>query len=116
MAFYLLRAKLDHDFMKALVERPEDRMVTTTRLLKGIGGRLHYYFFCFGEYDIVLIYELPDNLSSASLSMVLTSSGSVTEVETTPLLTMEEAIDAMGRAGEAMGIYQQPARGKKPDR
>lgn len=116
MAFYLLRAKLDHDFMKALVERPEDRMVTTTRLLKGIGGRLHYYFFCFGEYDIVLIYELPDNLSSASLSMVLTSSGSVTEVETTPLLTMEEAIAAMSRAGDAMGIYQQPARAEKSDR
>jgi uncharacterized protein with GYD domain len=116
MTFYLLRAKLDHEFMKALVERPEDRMVTTTRLLKGIGGRLHYYFFCFGEYDIVLIYELPDNLSSASLSMVLTSSGSVTEVETTPLLTMEEAINAMGQACDAMGIYQKPARREKPDR
>ena len=38
MTFYLLRAKLDHEFMKALVECPEDRMVTTTRLLKGIGG------------------------------------------------------------------------------
>ncbi len=55
MAFYLVRAKVAHDFMKALVERPEDRLVTTTRLLQGIGGRLHYYFFCFGEYDIVLI-------------------------------------------------------------
>jgi uncharacterized protein with GYD domain len=116
MTFYLLRAKLDHEFMKALVERPEDRMVTTTRLLKGIGGRLHYYFFCFGEYDIVLIYELPDNLSSASLSMVLTSSGSVTEVETTPLLTMEEAITAMDQAGDAMAVYQHPARAEKSDR
>ena len=115
MSFYLLRAKLDHEFMKALVDRPEDRMVTTTRLLKGIGGRLHYYFFCFGEYDIVLIYELPDNLSSASLSMVLTSSGSVTEVETTPLLTMEEAITSMGQACDAMGIYQKPSQSKKPD-
>ncbi len=115
MAFYLVRAKVAQDFMKALVERPEDRLVTTTRLLQGIGGRLHYYFFCFGEYDIVLIYELPDNVSSASLSMVLTSSGTVTEVETTPLLTMEEAISAMSRAGDAMGIYQPPGRVEKPD-
>lgn len=115
MAFYLVRAKVSKDYMQALVERPEDRLITTTRLLKGIGGRLHYYFFCFGDYDIVLIYELPDNLSSASLSMVLTSSGSVTEVETTPLLTMEEAITAMGQACDAMGIYQKPLRTKKPD-
>ena len=48
--------------------------------------------------------------------MVLTSSGTVTEVETTPLLTMEEAITAMIRAGDAMGIYQPPGGPKKPDR
>lgn len=42
--------------------------------------------------------------------MVLTSSGTVTEVETTPLLTMEEAITAMGKAGDAVGIYQPPGR------
>lgn len=39
--------------MHALVERPEDRFVKTTKLLQGIGGRLHYYFyyfFAFGEY------------------------------------------------------------------
>ena len=113
MAFYLVRAKVAQDFMKALVERPEDRLVTTTRLLQGIGGRLHYYFFCFGEYDIVLIYELPDNVSSAALSMVLTSSGTVTVCETTPLLTMEEAITAMGQAGDAVGIYQPPGRTAK---
>jgi hypothetical protein len=47
--------------------------------------------------------------------MVLTSSGTVTEVETTPLLTMEEAITAMSRAGDAMGIYQPPGRVEKPD-
>ena len=51
--------------MNALVQRPEDRMLTTTRLLKEVGGRLHYYFFCFGEYDIVLLFELPDNVSAA---------------------------------------------------
>lgn len=116
MAFYLIRAKVSQDFMQALVERPEDRLVTTTRLLQGIGGRLHYYFFCFGEYDIVLIYELPDNIASASLSMVLSSSGTVSEVETTPLLTMEEAISAMGSAGEAVGIYQPPGRTESVDK
>ena len=70
-------------------------------------------FFCFGDYDIVLIYELPDNMSSASLVMVLKASGSVKEVETTPLLTTEEAIASMEHAGNAMGIYQQPARSEK---
>ena len=112
MAYYLLRAKYAQDAMNALVERPEDRMVTTTKLLKGIGGRLHYYFFCFGEFDIVLLFELPDNVSAAALSMVLSSAGSVTETETTALMTMEEAIAAMRIASDATGVYQPPGRGR----
>ena len=111
MAFYLLRAKYAQDSMNALVQRPEDRMLTTTRLLKEVGGRLHYYFFCFGEYDIVLLFELPDNVSAASLAMTLSAAGTVTATETIPLLTTEEAIDAMNQAREASGIYVRPGRG-----
>ena len=113
MAFYLVRAKVSQDYMQALVERPEDRLVTTTRLLQSVGGRLHYYFFSFGEFDIVMVYELPDTESAAALSMVMSSSGTVTEIETTPLLTMEEAISAMSQAGEVVGIYQPPGRSEK---
>lgn len=110
MALYLARAKYSKTALQALVEKPEDRLVTTTRFLQGIGGRLHNYFFAFGEYDIILIYELPDNVSAAALSMVLTSAGSVTEVDTTVLLTMEEAVEAMRRAGDAMAVYSPPGR------
>ncbi len=111
MTYYLMRAKISQHAMGALVQRPEDRFVTMTRLLKGVGGRLHYYFFSFGEYDIVLLFELPDNVNAAALSMVLTASGSVTEVDTTVLLTMEQAIEAMHTAGDATGVYQPPGRG-----
>lgn len=111
MAYYLLRAKYAQDSMNALVQRPEDRMLTTTRLLKEVGGRLHYYFFSFGEYDIVLLFELPDNVSAAALAMTLSAAGTVTATETIPLLTMEEAIGAMNQAREASGIYVPPGRG-----
>ena len=111
MAYYLLRAKYAQDSMNALVQRPEDRMLTTTRLLKEVGGRLHYYFFSFGEYDIVLLFELPDNVSAAALAMTLSAAGTVTATETIPLLTMEDAIDAMNQAREASGIYVPPGRG-----
>ena len=111
MAYYLLRAKYAQDSMSALVERPEDRMLTTTKLLKEVGGRLLYYFFCFGEYDIVLLFELPDNTSAASLAMTMSAAGTVTQTETIPLLTMEQAIEAMNQARQASGIYVPPGRG-----
>jgi uncharacterized protein with GYD domain len=111
MSFYLMRGKYSQDAMNALVKRPEDRLITTTKLLQGVGGRLHYFFFCLCEFDFVLLYELPDNESAAALSMVMTSAGSVASTETTVLLTMEQAISAMQKAGEATGVYQPPGRG-----
>ncbi len=110
MTYYLARAKISKDMITALVSRPEDRLVATTRFLQQIGGRLHNYFFSFGQYDIVLLFELPDNVSAASLAMTLSAAGSVTEIETTPLLTMEEAVAAMKAAGQATGIYVPPGR------
>jgi uncharacterized protein with GYD domain len=110
MPYYLARAKISKDMITALVSRPEDRLVATTRFLQQIGGRLHNYFFSFGQYDIVLLFELPDNVNAAALAMTLSAAGSVTEIETTPLLTMQEAVAAMQSAGQATGVYVPPGR------
>jgi uncharacterized protein with GYD domain len=114
MTLYLARAKISKEAMKALVDKPEDRLVTMTRFLKGIGGRLHNYFFALGPYDIILVFDLPDHVSASVLSMVLTSSGSCTEVEITVLLSMEEAIQAMHVSSEAMGVYRSPGSAGEP--
>lgn len=112
MAYYLMRGKYSHHAMEALVKRPEDRLVTTTRLLQGIGGRLHYFFFTFGEFDFLMLFELPDNVSAAALSMTMSAAGTVASTETTVLMSMEDAIASMIKAGEATGVYQRPGRSK----
>jgi uncharacterized protein with GYD domain len=111
MGYYLMRGKFSQHAMGALTQRPEDRLMTTTKLLQGVGGRLHYYFFAFGEYDFVLLFELPDNQSAAALGMVMRASGAATDVETTVLMTMPEAIESMRKGGQAMGVYHPPGRG-----
>jgi uncharacterized protein with GYD domain len=116
MAFYLMRGKFSQHAMQALTQRPEDRLVTTAKFLQGVGGRLHYYFFSFGEFDFVLLYELPDNVSAAALSMVLKASGAVTETDNAVLMTMEEAVAAMQKAGDVTGVYRPPGRGSAASR
>lgn len=111
MNYYLTRGKYSQDAMSALIKRPEDRLITTTRLLQGVGGRLHYFFFCFGEFDFLMLYELPDNVTAAALSMTMSAAGAVASTETTVLMSMEDAIASMRKAGEATGVYQPPGRG-----
>ena len=75
-------------------------------MMERMGGKLHGLWLAFGEYDIVAIAELPDATSAAAISMAIGSTGAMSAYRTTPLLTMEEATEAMKKAG-SVG-YQAP--------
>ena len=54
MPFYLTQAKPSQDAIQAMTARPQDRSGPVGKLLEAVGGKLHHYFFAFGEYDVVL--------------------------------------------------------------
>jgi uncharacterized protein with GYD domain len=54
----------------------------------------------FGEYDLVSIVQLPDNVSSAAFSMVRSAIGSAKSIKTTPPMTTEEGVQALRKAGK----------------
>jgi uncharacterized protein with GYD domain len=55
----------------------------------------------FGEYDAHVILQAPDNVTAAALSLAAAAGGSVKAVRTTPLMTMEEGMEAMRKAAAA---------------
>ena len=55
----------------------------------------------FGGYDVVVITEMPDNVSAAGLAIAFAGGGACKSVNTTPLLSAEEALQAMKKAGES---------------
>ena len=57
------------------------------------------FYLAFGDYDVVAVCEFPDNASAAAFSLAAASGGSVKAFKTTPLLTPNEGIDAMKKAG-----------------
>lgn len=59
-------------------------------------ARLTYY--AFGEYDIVMISEAPDNVTVASI-IIAAAGGAVGSVKTTPLMTAAEGMEAIKKAG-----------------
>ena len=82
-----------------LVKNPEDRTVPTKALAEKMGGRLLSYFYCFGEYDGIIIYEAPDEASAAGAVLAGTAPGHLKSVKTTVLLTVEQTMEAMKKAG-----------------
>ena len=59
---------------------------------------MNCFFFAFGDYDAVLIAELPDNVTAAALAMAVGSTPGLSEYKTTVLMTSQEAIEAMQKA------------------
>ncbi|MCB9384353.1 MAG: GYD domain-containing protein [Bryobacterales bacterium] len=65
--------------------------------LKTIGGKLEAFYFSLGNDDCIFIVDLPDTASAAALSILAGASG-VVSVQTTALLTVAEADEAIAKA------------------
>jgi uncharacterized protein with GYD domain len=107
MSFYLIQASYAAPAVGAMIKNPQDRAAAIRPLLEKLGGRLHGFWFTFGEFDIVAISEIPDAVSAAAFAMAIASSGAMSSYRTTPLLTVDDAVAAMKKAA---GVGYQPPK------
>ena len=105
MPHYLFQGRYSTGSIKSLVETPQDREAAARKMIEGLGGTLHSFFFSFGSDDVVAIIEMPDDETMAAGSMLVGGSGTMSGGSTTKLLTMQEAMVAMKKAGDAHGHY-----------
>ncbi len=105
MPLYLGRFSYTTDAMKALLDQPQDRSAAAREVAESLGGKLLGFWFAFGEYDGVFLMEASDNTAAAALAMAVGAGGAV-QVETTVLLDMDEAQEAMRKAAAA--TYRPP--------
>ena len=98
MAFYLTRFSYTPETWARLMKNPEDRRVSARMYIESVGGKLHGFWYAFGAYDGYCLWEAPDNVSMAAVGIAITGGGALSKFETTPLLTVEETLDALRRA------------------
>jgi uncharacterized protein with GYD domain len=99
MPHYLLQAAYTSDAWAAMTKNPQDRSAGVGSVIEALGGRLEASYVSFGEYDAVVIAEFPDNQTAAGFAMRAAAAGHLKALKTTPLLTTQEALEAMGRGG-----------------
>jgi uncharacterized protein with GYD domain len=106
MPLYLGRFSYSVDAINGLVENPHDRAQTAAEAFESLGGKLMGFWYAFGEFDGVFLAEAPDNATAAAISMAVARTGALTRLETTVLLDMDEAQEAMRKAAGA--TYRPP--------
>jgi uncharacterized protein with GYD domain len=98
MPFYLTRFSYTPETWNRLVKNPEDRRAAAQQYIESVGGKLHGFWYAFGEYDAYNLWEAPDNVSMAAVAVAIGGGGALSKFETTVLLTVDETLAALEKA------------------
>jgi uncharacterized protein with GYD domain len=81
-----------------LIKNPEDRTIAVRQLIEKLGGKMLAFYYSYGEYDGLVIADMPDHVSGLATTMVSYAAGGTTKLKTTILITVQEAMAAMKKA------------------
>jgi uncharacterized protein with GYD domain len=99
MAKYLVEASyLSKGINGLMKEGGTRRREAVDELFGSLGGKVEAFYYVFGDRDVIIIGELPDNTSAAALALRVNAAG-VTTCKTTVLLTAKEIDAAVTKSG-----------------
>jgi uncharacterized protein with GYD domain len=95
MPKYLVEGRYTSDGLRGLVQEGASlRRADIAKTIESAGGKLEAIYFAFGDADFVIIFDAPDNISAAALSVVANESGFVTS-KIIVLMTADEMDQAI---------------------
>ncbi len=111
MASYLVQVSYTSEALSALMAKPQDRAGHVGKVIEKLGGKVIGSWLAFGDYDLVMIVEMPNNVTAAALALAAAAGGSCKTVKTTPLLSIGQGLSALRKAGTSG--YKPVAAAKK---
>ena len=97
MPKYLIQASYSAEGLKGLQkDKASGRKAATIKAVESVGGKLESFYCALGASDVVIIIDVPDNVSAAALSVTASASGLI-HSKTTALLTVEEVDNALAK-------------------
>jgi len=100
MPLYLSKFSYTPETWARLMRNPEDRRKVAQSYIESVGGKLHGFWYAFGAHDGYNLWEAPDNVSMAAVVLAIGGGGALSSLETTVLVSVEDAMEAMRRAGQ----------------
>ena len=101
MPHFLHQVAYSREGWQAIGNNPQDRIEAVRPAIEKLGGKIHTAWFAFGDYDVVLITEMPNNVNAAAIAIAFAAGGACKAVQTTPLMSTTEALEAMKKAKES---------------
>jgi len=94
----MYEAAYSAESIASMIKAPQDRLEAVRPAFEAIGARILAGGYPFGDYDIVVIYEAPDDTAAASLALAVAGTGAARSAKTTKLLSGPEWIASLQKA------------------
>ena len=95
MTIYMYQASYTARSMAAQLTEPQDPVEAIRPTLEELGAKILVAGFPFGEYDVLVVYEAPDDMTAASVAMAIAAAGEVKSGKTTRLLSGQEWLESL---------------------
>ena len=95
MPLYMYQASYTAKSMAAQLKDPKDPVEAIEPALAAVGATIVVAAFPFGEYDLLIVYEAPDDMTAASVAMAVAAAGEVKSAKTTRLLSGQEWLESL---------------------
>jgi uncharacterized protein with GYD domain len=100
MPIYMTQFTYTPEAWSALIRNPVDRREGIRAMMQQLGGRLIEMYYSLGEYDGLVLLEAPDDTSATAGVVAAIGAGHHKTFKATKLLTVEEMLQALRKAGE----------------
>ena len=110
MPLYMYDAAYTVESSPAQTKNPPNRVQSVGRpACEAVGGKLIGGWYCFGDYDLVIIADVPNNESMAAIALAIAAGGAIKASHTTTLMTGAEFLGALKKS-EAVARGYKAAR------
>ena len=89
MPVYVSLVKFTQHGLMTLKDKGTERADKVKEVAQALGGKLIEAYYCLGEYDVVAIWEFPDNRMAMKAAVLNGSLGHI-EIKTMPAVPREE--------------------------
>jgi uncharacterized protein with GYD domain len=108
MPLYMWQGAYTSESWAVQLKNPANRVETVGRqACESAGGKLVGAWYCFGDYDIIIVADMPDHESMAAVSLAIAAGGACKAGKTTVLMSGDQAVAGMKKAS---GVSYKPAR------
>ena len=107
MSLYMYQFAYTPDSWAAQIKHPENRIESVGhKSCEAAGGKFIGGWLCFGEYDAVLIADMPNEESMAAMALAIAAGGALKASKTTQLISGAQGVEALKKAAHVAKTYK----------